>query len=574
MAGLEIPSFLIGTSGLIAVVSKSMQIARAVRDMRNVPDELLDLYNKFDAECATFCLWAEAVFGPELYSQNGDAFDADIPDQAGADSVVDIQRIVYNALATVQGIFEDTRGIFVEMGLGIEPPRPIPGSYASSTTKNQAAEKRHENKKSISSALTTRSKFFFKIRTWKDAPAEKLDGLHKSLVYWNTKLNQLIGPQRSIAIQTAFISRVLSNKSTQLQLVSVQRANNTANAHLSTAAQFKSCLILSDNGGGEIEPKARISFSRLQHCEAPGDANSPSRRVGSYSDPNDHGLTRVLVEWKTAQISLSPDDHKIFKDRLAKLSAILGLQTRPDGLRTLDCLGWTSTKTALGDSFGLIYKVPDFADPMAAPLSLTQAYSADKAFPTLLERFQLARLLSLSLMTYHAMGWLHKAFSSDNILIFRTQEGKVDYGKPYVSGFEYSRPTEEYSLPFDRPGKEAFNHAQHPNVAKDPERRLQGYQYRRSYDVYSFGIILLEIACWRPLHKIYTDAKAKLTTDTALSTLSGIVDQAVAHRMGVIYQQVILSCFHWDGRANKSDNEIEEFYFAAVQKLATCHCAA
>jgi serine/threonine protein kinase len=100
------------------------------------------------------------------------------------------------------------------------------------------------------------------------------------------------------------------------------------------------------------------------------------------------------------------------------------------------------------------------------------------------------REIAKSLLLFHSANWMHKALSSRNILFFppssTAPRSLVDL---YIVDFEYSRP----------------------DLNKHPSRRLEKipetdtYRHRdclkeeyatfhKTYDVYSLGLVLLEIA--------------------------------------------------------------------------------
>ena len=89
---------------------------------------------------------------------------------------------------------------------------------------------------------------------------------------------------------------------------------------------------------------------------------------------------------------------------------------------------------------------------------------------------------------------MHKGLGDESILV-PTRDGTPDYSQPYISGFEYSRPDEEdlTSTATDN----AWPVYTHPDyMGVDRER------YRKTFDMYSMGIILLEIAWWKPADEI------------------------------------------------------------------------
>jgi hypothetical protein len=91
---------------------------------------------------------------------------------------------------------------------------------------------------------------------------------------------------------------------------------------------------------------------------------------------------------------------------------------------------------------------------------------------------------------------VHESFRSENILFFprllKTQEStksedRLDISRPWVMGFEFSRP--EFDFSSGRPDKDvARNIYRHPERQKQPQR-----PFSKVHDIYSLGVVLLEI---------------------------------------------------------------------------------
>lgn len=101
-------------------------------------------------------------------------------------------------------------------------------------------------------------------------------------------------------------------------------------------------------------------------------------------------------------------------------------------------------------------------------------------------------------MYLHSVNWLHKGLRSNNIIFF-TPEGKTPaYDEPIIAGFEYARP--------DRPEEETDRPPQPSkhDIYRHPAM-LTGTgdsRSQKSHDIYSLGIVLVEIAYWRSIDEI------------------------------------------------------------------------
>ncbi|RYP57829.1 hypothetical protein DL770_010578 [Monosporascus sp. CRB-9-2] len=272
--------------------------------------------------------------------------------------------------------------------------------------------------------------------------------------------------------------------------------------HLRRLAKLKICRIETDYADEEIMPPG----------EKESDAMVLDPSIFTYapinSDKDRHGR-RIIASWNNHSIwiewmSLSSYERRahmtetLRENRVFLLTKLLRCDV-PSGFRTPRCLGYT--KSSRGDSepssFGLVFEIPPKAGPEISLLTLRQLLERLPR-PPLSARLLLASTLADSVSSFHSVGWLHKGLRSDNILFFGGETRDLDLSSPYVSGFELSRPsdmTEVTEKPIHDPGSDIYRHphAQFGEVSNS---------YRRSYDLYSFGVILMEIALWKPIETI------------------------------------------------------------------------
>lgn len=131
---------------------------------------------------------------------------------------------------------------------------------------------------------------------------------------------------------------------------------------------------------------------------------------------------------------------------------------------------------------------------MAETISLSQLLLQQGSLPPLQSRISRAKELVTSLHFLHAVNWLHKGLRDQSILVL-TQNGSPDYSQPFISGFEYSRPDETDITTTAAPDTWAVY--AHPDY-----QRFDKKTYRKTFDIYSLGIILLEIALWKSAEEI------------------------------------------------------------------------
>jgi hypothetical protein len=219
----------------------------------------------------------------------------------------------------------------------------------------------------------------------------------------------------------------------------------------------------------------------------------------------------VWIEWKPNEVAGpgQPDgqvDPKI-RTRVQKLAALLAQNNRKVRFRAPHCLGYFVDESEERESrFGLVFEKPPTVPPSTTPTTLRDLIEKT-AIPSLTDRITLMRLLAETVERLHAVDWLHKGLRSANILFFQKEEGgEVNYADPYISGFDYSRPATSDDMT-ERPTDNAYADIyRHPTVQSTGNREESSgtgrESYKKSFDLYSLGIVLLEIAYWQTIDKI------------------------------------------------------------------------
>ena len=73
----------------------------------------------------------------------------------------------------------------------------------------------------------------------------------------------------------------------------------------------------------------------------------------------------------------------------------------------------------------------------------------------------------------------------------------MDYYSPIIAGMEYARP----DLPYE--ATEAVWPSTHPDIYRHPGSLHGGnVRSKKTYHIYSLGIILAEIACWQSIQQL------------------------------------------------------------------------
>lgn len=209
----------------------------------------------------------------------------------------------------------------------------------------------------------------------------------------------------------------------------------------------------------------------------------------------------VWVEWKDYEASaiIVSNDQKPGWDppphlvkRLDQLSALLERRDKPLEFSVPNCLGYFQDNSGL-DRFGFVFEIPTRLQTIAVPISLFELLSQSGTAFTISDRVAVAQRLAASLFCLHAVSWLHKGLRSASILFFKPKgQVRLENSTPIISGFDYARP-DLYGVTSTRPPNDPVwaiycDPAYH---GSDPG------EYRKWFDIYSLGIILIEIALWK-----------------------------------------------------------------------------
>ena len=212
----------------------------------------------------------------------------------------------------------------------------------------------------------------------------------------------------------------------------------------------------------------------------------------------------VFIEWKTYSTVLDKDTNRDVPsvsslDRANGLVALLQ-SSNLKAFRTPQCEGFFDLRDGENTAdrpplFGVMYKSPSPDFLFQVPTTLESRLRSE-AKPPLGARMRLAHAISDSVLYLNTVRWFHKSLRSDAVIFFPESADNVDITKPYLSGFEYARPSSA---------------GRTTHVSQPPANNLYvhpGYQqstspgYTRTYDVYSLGIVLLEIAYWDSIKSI------------------------------------------------------------------------
>jgi hypothetical protein len=269
----------------------------------------------------------------------------------------------------------------------------------------------------------------------------------------------------------------------------------------------------------------------------------------------------------------SPCDIILAEDRFGRLAYLLDASRKPSTLQSLATRGYINNEIA--EHFGLVYDIPPSILTTRGPISLYQLLTRRKEtardpLPTLGQRYGLATSLAASLYTFMLSQWHHKRFFSRNVTLLYKDKTPLprlpDLENPYIGGFSVSRPEDPVGRSVEGDLSDGEKLYLHPLYR--PWLSHNQPKYRLAYDIYSFGLMLVEIGWWNLLMKIVPSSRNG--EDFRELVITKCRDD-LACWMGERYLAVTLRCLNVDETDLGGVGEnLSDFYWHVVLELIKC----
>ena len=266
---------------------------------------------------------------------------------------------------------------------------------------------------------------------------------------------------------------------------------------------------------------------------------------------------QLWLEWReTADEFLKhPQYLQQIDERVQKLAAILSAPDKPAAFRSPKCIGYTKVDHGNKPRYALVNEGPDRPDENDVSfVSLRDLLDSDNHTPSLNARAELASMLAASVLYLHSVDWVHKDIRSDNVLFVREPDSTFRLSKPILAGFEFSRPAlpEQMTVSHHYPLDQALY--RHPDLITGAVERSS-----KSHDLYSLGLVLAEIALWKPVESIaQIEVRRRMTIHVQSRMLGGQygVPFSLAERTGYRFSDAVMCCI--DGSLSPSHEKDEE----------------
>ena len=352
----------------------------------------------------------------------------------------------------------------------------------------------------------------------------------------------------------------------------------------SVSSSFRSSM--SSLGAAEALPKIDPTLLSLSAEEPPpyettGYSSAP-RVMGHFRQRNPgnklgrsgggaYTMVPVLIEYAQydsffKEASTQPPLYRL--ETLLDLLKWTPETSDPSPVGSLSCRGYI--EDAEKSRYGIVYELPSFVysgpeskktlEDMKPASLLNLLHSATNSSVTLAQRpvpalesrfrlaFGIANLYS-RLLDFDAM---HKDINSGNILVFKHAEkppsenglSAYNFAIPYFCGFDLFSEFQIDSC------KENVHHlSRHPD---DPRNGSKDSDYTYGFDMYSLGLVLLEIGLWAPLSELY---KPKYTGADFKKRIENIWVEKLVPKCGTLFTRAVKNCIEFQDLYPKEVSE-------------------
>ncbi|PWW80918.1 hypothetical protein C7212DRAFT_289979 [Tuber magnatum] len=260
----------------------------------------------------------------------------------------------------------------------------------------------------------------------------------------------------------------------------------------------------------------------------------------------DNSMTRYIME--TIDIDPGLRNYNQLDGDVEKLARVLRESKNVPGVLTCKGVVRRQGMNGIPEKFEFILEMPPTLDDTPECLRTVLHRSIHEPHP-LEERVLLAKQIAKAVMFVHNLNFVHKNMRPETILVF-PNPGKT-LGIPFLVGFQMFRSADGYTY---RAGDDSWS----KNLYRHPSRQgnMPDIAYRMQHDIYSLGVILLEIGLWSPfvnevgepaaalskILPILQDRDQRKRATRIKKELTIMACNYLPPRMGTKYAEIVLSC--------------------------------
>jgi hypothetical protein len=260
---------------------------------------------------------------------------------------------------------------------------------------------------------------------------------------------------------------------------------------------------------------------------------------------------RLMEEYKDYDEHRSPDEIADMRARIGLLATVLKAE-KPESFRCLQLYDWDHEEH--NRRFVYYFRIPENYKKKSLSLYDVIKNTKRQSRPTLDERLAMAYHIAKAVEQWHRVDWVHQSISSHNVVFLKPEIGgrgdRWDFGAPLLHGFDFARPNGKTSI-----GRYVENIRL--DIYRHPERQGEVRDgHKKEHDLYSLGIVLLEIGLWRCSRDIVAQrAEQKAQKYSAMKYEAGNITKkdmaewleatardSLAHYVGSDYRDAVLTC--------------------------------
>ena len=255
-----------------------------------------------------------------------------------------------------------------------------------------------------------------------------------------------------------------------------------------------------------VKARFLIERNRNEENESAGVFRIDQKEMTYDGRLRDGGQLRSLETYKGQKVLVDwyyPAKLKVKQTSKRDTTAFLSHDVGPLNLCILRCAGYIESTR---DDIGYAYVLPSGITQIELVHWLRKAGSVQSFPPDLDGRFKLANAIARTVFGMHTLNWLHENISPRNIVICsHVKQVGTTLCYPYLLGFGIHRHdvASDYEVPLEQRGAdEDFEYYRHSELRESFKLSEPGqWPFKPSYDIYSLGIVLLEIGLWQTLRE-------------------------------------------------------------------------
>lgn len=596
MSGLEILGGVAASVQLVDVIQSSLRFLGEARNASKHASEQRDMHFHLVVQAIQFEGWCAAIKIPNIICLK----EANPNTWQDSQEFVDLRRRLGTDLRFGNGSIADLTlktlgGLKVKFEIAwdlLQGYRSPPGDNLVLNPSEHPREKKRWYQRSTSSfrkdlkgaeAVTVGQKNIVAGVKWAGIDKIKFSTLLDEIRALNASLLLLLGPDQQERVQRQSLIKILDDPGTS----TLSRSSSGEDSELVTLANLQS---LQDTYQGSDARLPAAPTPYHLHMYSRDDFESEVIKLGDTRSWGQLDNEKVLVEWKYYSKE-KPGLRQI--TRLTNLVGLLNHNSLLQKFLAPKCKGLVDDP--LNSRIGIIYRTSKAHAEKRAKfeyLELQKFVRSTPTMPSVGERFQIGKKLATAMSNLHSVHWLHKSFRSDNIVFLEnptsiaqppspdgdivrnpTQMGGLGALSPtpsplpqlFIIGWDLSRPdspselSESISLSSAsfQNKRENMKLYSHPEIHASLLSTNKHSRYRTEFDIYSLGLVLLEIGLWRTLDSM----RRKCSSDEDFRRMlrSEYCDKLLP-KMGSIYWRATQRCIANDFDLQATDSgEAEDF---------------